>query len=135
MIFNETSTDRIVWNRVRMIKDPDTGRRVSRANPRLDWQTAEAPDLRIVAEDLWQRAREVEVAKSHMNVPIETVTIHPDRPTSLFDVEVRGRLREVIRDEFRSGPHPSGGCMVARDRYIASATTAGLRFSYRSRVA
>ncbi len=66
MIFNEIYAGRIVWNRVRMIKDPDTGRRVSRANSRIDWQTVEAPDLRIIEEDLWQRAREVKTAKARV---------------------------------------------------------------------
>ncbi len=31
---------RIVWNRVRMVKDPETGRRVSRINPEMEWQSA-----------------------------------------------------------------------------------------------
>lgn len=44
---------RIVWNKVRMVKDPDTGRRVSRPNPPAEWQTAEAPHLRIVSDALW----------------------------------------------------------------------------------
>jgi hypothetical protein len=38
----------IVWNRVRMVKDPSTGRRVSRPNPRDEWLRAEAPELAIV---------------------------------------------------------------------------------------
>src|SRR5690606_23228236 len=43
----------IVWNRVRMVKDPDTGRRVSRTNPEDEWQSAEAPHLRIIPDDLF----------------------------------------------------------------------------------
>jgi hypothetical protein len=31
-----------------MLKDPDTGRRVSRLNPRTEWQTIAVPDLAIV---------------------------------------------------------------------------------------
>ncbi len=38
----------IVWNRVRMVKDPDTGKRVSRINPVDEWQRADAPHLAIV---------------------------------------------------------------------------------------
>ena len=34
MIFNELYTGRIVWNKVRMVKNPDTGKRISRPNPR-----------------------------------------------------------------------------------------------------
>jgi hypothetical protein len=39
---------RIVWNKVRMVKNPDTGRRISRPNTRDQRQTIEAPHLRIV---------------------------------------------------------------------------------------
>lgn len=41
----------IVWNRIRMVKDPATGRRVSRPNPESEWQRREAPELRIVPEE------------------------------------------------------------------------------------
>ena len=38
----------IVWNRQRFIKDPATGKRVSRPNPESEWQRGEAPHLAIV---------------------------------------------------------------------------------------
>ena len=47
----------LVWNRVRMIRDPDTGKRVSRVNPQNEWQTHEIPELAIVDADLWQQAQ------------------------------------------------------------------------------
>jgi site-specific DNA recombinase len=34
---NELYIGRIVWNRLRYVKDPDTGRRVSRLNSRSEW--------------------------------------------------------------------------------------------------
>jgi site-specific DNA recombinase len=53
-----------VWNRLRYIKDPATGRRVSRPNPPSTWITTDVPDLRIVPQDLWDRvkARQAETA-------------------------------------------------------------------------
>ncbi|WP_313760206.1 recombinase family protein [Rhizobium sp.] len=42
-----------VWNRVRMVKDPSTGRRVSRANDPSEFEVSEVPDLRIVSEELF----------------------------------------------------------------------------------
>ena len=54
---NEIYAGRLVWNRMRYIKDPATGRRVSRMNPRAQWITREVPDLRIVGADLWERAQ------------------------------------------------------------------------------
>lgn len=47
----------IVWNRVRMTKDPDSGRRVTRVNPQEEWRYGQAPHLRIVEEELWERAQ------------------------------------------------------------------------------
>ena len=34
---NELYVGRLIWNRLRYIKNPDTGRRVSRLNPRSEW--------------------------------------------------------------------------------------------------
>lgn len=48
---------RIVWNRVTMVRDPDTGRRVSRVNPKDEWQTAEAPDLAIIDAETWDQVQ------------------------------------------------------------------------------
>ena len=56
VIQNDLYAGRIVWNKVRMIKDPDTGKRVSRPNPPSEWQSIDAPHLRIVAQELSERA-------------------------------------------------------------------------------
>jgi site-specific DNA recombinase len=53
---NEIYSGRIVWNRVRMVRDPETGKRISRVNPSTEWQRADAPHLRIVAEDVFRAA-------------------------------------------------------------------------------
>ncbi len=39
-----------------MIKDPDTGKRVSRPNPPSEWQSIDTPHLRIVGQELFKRA-------------------------------------------------------------------------------
>jgi site-specific DNA recombinase len=57
IIFNELYVGRIVWNKVRMVKDPDTGKRVSRPNPRTEWQSINAPHLGIVDLTTWQLAQ------------------------------------------------------------------------------
>jgi hypothetical protein len=36
-----------------MLKDPDTGKRLSRPYPKNDWQTADVPNLRIVSQELF----------------------------------------------------------------------------------
>jgi hypothetical protein len=54
---NEMYIGRLVWNRLRYVKNPDTGKRVSRLNPEAEWMRKEVPDLRIVPEDLWSAAK------------------------------------------------------------------------------
>jgi site-specific DNA recombinase len=49
---------RLVWNRLRYVKNPDTGKRVSRLNPEAEWMRKEVPSLRIVSDDLWADAKQ-----------------------------------------------------------------------------
>ena len=54
---NEMYIGRIVWNRQRFIKDPDTGKRVSRLNPREEWVIQDVPELRIIDQALWDAVK------------------------------------------------------------------------------
>ena len=54
MLRNERYRGLEIWNRTRKIRDPQTGRRVHRERPRLDWKIRKVEELRIVSEDLWQ---------------------------------------------------------------------------------
>ncbi len=54
---NEMYVGRIVWNRQRFVKDPDTGKRVSRLNPREEWVIQDVPELRIIDQDLWDAVK------------------------------------------------------------------------------
>lgn len=65
ILHNEVYAGRIVWNRVRMVKDPTTGKRLSRVNAQSEWQRADAPQLRIVAEDVFQAAHRRREARTH----------------------------------------------------------------------
>ncbi len=40
---NELYVGRLVWNRLRYVKNPDTGKRVSRLNPAAEWMSKERP--------------------------------------------------------------------------------------------
>ena len=57
IINNELYIGRLIWNRQRFIKDPDTGKRVARSNPEKSWIITEVPHLRIIDQDLWDQAR------------------------------------------------------------------------------
>ena len=54
---NELYIGRLVWNRQRFIKDPDTGKRVTRLNDESEWITQDVPELRIVPQELWDKAK------------------------------------------------------------------------------
>ncbi len=62
---NELYVGRLVWNRLKYLKDPSTGKRVSRPNPPESWVITEVPELRIVDDELWQavKARQAEARK------------------------------------------------------------------------
>jgi site-specific DNA recombinase len=54
---NSIYSGEIIWNRVRMVKDPSTGRRISRVNPKEAWIRNQVPELRIVPQDIFDTAQ------------------------------------------------------------------------------
>ena len=52
---NEAYIGKVVYGRTEYRKNPKTGKRVSRTQPEMNWTVTEAPELRIVADELWQR--------------------------------------------------------------------------------
>ena len=57
LLNNELYVGRLIWNRLRSLKDPQTGNRVSRLNPPEAWTLTEVPEMRIVDDALWQRVK------------------------------------------------------------------------------
>ncbi len=57
LLNNELYVGRLIWNRLRYLKDPQTGNRVSRLNPPEAWTLTEVPEMRIVDDALWQRVK------------------------------------------------------------------------------
>jgi site-specific DNA recombinase len=139
IIQNELYKGRLVWNKVRMIKDPDTGKRLSRPNAKKDWQTADLPDLRIISQELFDAAQSRKQARGHT---------HPNqqrRPRHMLSGLLRcgacgagmstngkdksGRIR--IRC---SAATESGSCQDAKTFYlktVESAVLAGLETEMR----
>ena len=66
---NELYLGRIIWNRLRYVKDPSTGKRVSKLNPRSEWIIKEIPELQVVNQELWDRAK---ARQSDIRVRIES---------------------------------------------------------------
>ena len=64
---NELYIGRLIWNRLRYVKNPDTGKRISRLNPNAEWITKEILFLRIVSARQTNRVEPVDVAAWHPN--------------------------------------------------------------------
>ena len=60
IINNELYIGKLVWNKLRYIKDPDTGKRVSRLNPKSEWCITEVPHLRIVDDETWATTKSLQ---------------------------------------------------------------------------
>jgi len=71
---NEMYVGRIVWNRLRYIKDPDTGKCVSRPNPESECIFHDVPERRIIEQDLWDRVKARQEA-----IKVERSTGKPNR--------------------------------------------------------
>ena len=57
IILNELYVGRLVWNRVKMVKDPDTGKRISKSNPPEEWHRADVLQLAIIDKELFETAQ------------------------------------------------------------------------------
>ena len=68
LLQNPMYEGKIIWNRVQMVRDPDTGKRVSRENPESEWKTSEVPELRIVPADLFEQAQKRKALRSYENL-------------------------------------------------------------------
>ena len=71
---NEIYCGRLVWNKVRMLKDPDTGKRISRPNPESQWHRAEVPHLQIITPQQFDEVAQIRrqrrnLAASHRRKP------------------------------------------------------------------
>ena len=46
-----------VWDRQRWVKDPSTGKRLARQNPKEEWIVKDVPELAVIDRTTWQRAQ------------------------------------------------------------------------------
>ncbi|CBS87309.1 recombinase family protein [Azospirillum lipoferum] len=59
ILYNEAYIGFLIYNRLRMDKDPDTGKHVPRLNKPESWTITEVPGLRIVTDEQWDRVQAV----------------------------------------------------------------------------
>ena len=129
---NELYVGRLVWNRQRFIKDPDTGKRVARLNPREEWIIQDVPQLRIVAQDLWDAVKIRQDMVKHNAGSIEENGIwERRRPRYLLSGLTRcGRCGGGF--SMISATHV--GCSTARNRGTCGNRTAIKRAALEERV-
>lgn len=137
---NELYVGRLVWNKVRMVKDPDTGKRLSRPNQKNDWRTVEVPHLAIVSADLFEAAQRRKGERS------STHPSHQRRPRRMLSgllrcgacgsgLSTNGRDKSGRVRVRCSAAKESGTCSDAKTFYLDSierAVLGGLRAEMRS---
>ena len=84
LLNNELYIGRLVWNRQRFLKNPETGKRVARLNPPEEWIVAEVPELRILDDALWQaaKARQGEISEKYATAIAATRAAQANRLNS-----------------------------------------------------
>jgi site-specific DNA recombinase len=59
MLRNEKYRGRVVWNKSRSVRNPETGIKQGVPRPEDEWVIVDVPDLRIVSEQQWERVQAV----------------------------------------------------------------------------
>ena len=70
---NQLYVGKIVWNKNKMVKDPDTGNRVSRANPPDEWRYHDAPEYRVIDQELFDRVQDIIKPKNRSHQEIRSM--------------------------------------------------------------
>lgn len=97
---NELYIGRLVWNRLRYVKDPETGRRISRLNPESEHVINDVPELRIIEDDSWNAVKKLQ---GEIN--------HPERP-----LWTHNRPRNLLTGLMKCGCCDGGYTLMASDR-------------------
>ena len=58
ILMNEKYLGRWAWNKMKFVKDPETGKRTATRRPKDDWVIEDRPELAIVSGDLWTRVQD-----------------------------------------------------------------------------
>ena len=116
LINNELYIGRLVWNRRRYVKNPETGKRVSRINPPEERIVTEGPELRIVDDDLWQavKNRQGEITEQYATVIEATQSARANRLNGAH------RPRHLLSGLLECGVCGGSYSMRGQDRYGCS---------------
>ena len=104
---NELYVGKLIWNRQRFVKDPETGKRQARPNPREDWITQEVPELRIIDDALWSAVKARQCAMK--------AELPEEGASSLTTARDRTRPRYLLSGLTRCGQCGGGYSMISTD--------------------
>jgi len=104
---NALYVGRLEWNRCSYVKDPRTGKRVARPNPRELWEVVEVSELRIVDDELWNAVK----------VRQQETAFEIGRTDDGRALNRAHRRRFLLSGLLRCGPCGGGYTIVAKDRY------------------
>jgi site-specific DNA recombinase len=107
LLNNQLYRARQVWGRQRFVKDPATGRRVSRLNPAGSEVVTKVPHLRIIDEQLWDAVKR---RQAEVSLPLTD----PHITTPLNDLH---RPRFLLSGLLTCGVCGGGYTIRAKDRY------------------
>ncbi len=108
----------IVWNKNRMIKNPDTGKRLSRQNPHEERRHTAIPHLRIITDELFERVQ-AQLAERSKAAKEDRIGVNT-RPKYLLS----GLLKCAACGSglSRQGPDKSGRVRIRCSKHVNSRT-------------
>ena len=139
LLQNELYAGRLAWNKVRMVKDPDTGKRISRPNPKSEWQVTDTPDLAIIPPKLFEAAQKQKEARgvTHPNQQrrprhmlsglLRCGTCGAGMSTNGKDKSGRIRIRCSAATESGTCPDPKTFYLDTVEKAVLSGLTAEMR--------
>ncbi|MGF1609004.1 MAG: recombinase family protein [Kiloniellales bacterium] len=104
---NALYAGRLEWNRCSYVKDPRSGKRVARPNPRELWEIVELPELQIVDKALWDAVKQRQ----------QSVTFEVGRDDRGQPLNRAHRRRFLFSGLLRCGLCGGGYTIMAADRY------------------
>jgi site-specific DNA recombinase len=119
---NEMYVGRLVWNRLNYAKDPETGKRRSRANANETVIAVEAPELTIVSRELWDAVKARQAGLDQSAAAKRRTEAHTDEPVAFWS---KRRPRYLFSGLMRCGVCGGGfskiseahfGCSTARNK-------------------
>jgi hypothetical protein len=115
MLQRELYIGRVVWNKSRFIKKPNTNTRVRRPRPISEWRINERPELRIVEESLWDRVQQrlawIAEKYNYANQPglLHRAVTSPMLLTGFIKCGICGANLTIVNGRSK-GRHPRYGC-------------------------